>query len=226
VTAPRGSDSTVVVDVVQSFTFPLRGTGRAARWLTGMALLLVLPVAFPLVFGYAVACTRAAACDPLAPPPPWRVGRRLLADGAWSGLQAALLTAPFAAAARVLGGALARSWRPTGSAFEDAGLAWIVAIVAAALPWGLVLLVVVPPTLARFAVTGRPADLAALGRAAACVRERYAAWNLVLVAITTAWGLAAVGLALAGAGAVAGAFYAILVSAHACAALAPDRTTR
>ena len=85
---------------------------------------------------------------------------------------------------------------------------------------------VVPPTLALFAMTGRPADLAALRWVVACVRGRYAQWNLVVAGITTAWALAAGCLALMGFGVVAGAFYAILVSAHACAALAPDRTPR
>ncbi len=191
-----------------------------------MVLVPLLPVSFPIVFGYAVACIRAAARDPSAPPPPWRLCGRLVTDGAWSGLQAAAITAPFAAGAWLLAAALQRAWRPTGGGFVDGALAWIVAATVAALPWGVLMLLVLPPTLARFAVTGRPADLAGLRAAAACVRDRYAEWNLVLVGITTAWALAAVGLALAGVGVVPGAFYAILVSAHACAALAPDRTPR
>jgi hypothetical protein len=212
--------------VVRSFTYPFRGGGWLARWLVGVPLVALLPVTFPLVFGYAVACTRAAAGDPSAPPPRLRVGWRLVADGAWTGLQAVVLTAPFAVGAWLLASGLRRSWRPTGSGFEDPTLAWVVAIVVAAMPWGLLMLLVVPPTLARFAVTGRPADLAGLGWAVRCARDRYVDWNLVLVAITTSWALAAAGLALAGAGVVAGALYAILVSAHACAALSPDRTPR
>ena len=46
----------------------------------------------------------------------------------------------------------------------------------------------------------------------------------MLVAITTAWLMAVASLALGGVGVVAGAFYAILVSAHACAALVPEPT--
>jgi hypothetical protein len=210
--------------VIGSFLYPFRPGGRPARWLLGVALVALLPVSFPLVFGYAVACVRAAACEPAAPPPPWRIGGRLLADGAWTALQAAVLTAPFAAAAWLLAGLLVRVWRPTGVAFSDVALAWIAALTVAALPWGVAMLLVVPATLARFAVTGRPADLAGLRWVVRCVRGRYAEWNLVLVGITTAWALAAAAMSLAGVGVVPGAFYAILVSAHACSALAPDRT--
>jgi hypothetical protein len=212
--------------VIASFLYPFRGEGRLARWLVGLLLVAAVPVGFPLLCGYMVACVRTAACDPSAPPPPWRIGRRLLADGAWSALQAGVLTAPFAALAWALAGVLARAWHPAADELLDAALAWIAALTLAALPWGLLVLLVVPATLARFAVTGRPADLAALRWAAACVRDRYAQWNLVLVAVTTAWALAVAGLALFCVGVVAGVFYAILVSAHACAALAPHRTAR
>jgi len=198
--------------VVASFLYPFRPDRRLRRWLTGICLVALLPLTFPAVFGYAVGCVRAAACDPAAPPPPWRISLR---DGAWAALQAAALTAPFAALAWLLELLLA----PIGPA-----LGWVVAAAVAALPWGMLMLTVVPPTLASFAVTGRPADLARIGLVVACVRHRYADWNLVVVGITTAWALAAVGLAVVGVGVVPGAFYAILVSAHACSALAPNRT--
>jgi hypothetical protein len=212
--------------VVASFLYPFQPGGRAARWLIGVPLVALLPVSFPLVFGYAVACVRSAACDPAAAPPAWRVSRRLAADGCWTGLQAAILSAPFAVVAWLLAPALAGVFRPATTGWLPAALGWIAAVTICALPWGVVMLVVVPPTLALFAATGRPASLLALEWVVACVRERYAQWNLVLVAVTTSWALAAVGLAVIGAGVVAGAFYAILVSAHACAALAPDRTAR
>jgi hypothetical protein len=176
------------------------------------------------VFGYAVACVRTAACDSAGPPPAWRIRSRLLQDGAWPALQAAVLTAPFALVAWLLDALVARVWHPTGGPFLDSALAWIVAVTVAALPWGVLMLVVVPPTLASFAVTGRASDLARLRLVVACVRDRYADWNLVLVGITTAWALAAIGFAAVGLGIVPGAFYAILVSAHACSALAPHRT--
>jgi len=210
--------------VVGSFLYPFRGSGRVARWLVGMGLVALLPLTFPAVFGYAVACARTAARDPAAPPPRWRIRPALLGDGVLAGAQAAAVTAPFALLAWLLGAQLTRIWHPTGDALLDSGLAWIVVVTAVALPWGVLMLVVVPPTLASFAVTGRPADLARLPLVLVCVRDRYAVWNLVLVGITTSWGLAAVGLAVAGVGVVPGAFYAILVSAHACSALAPHRT--
>ena len=54
-------------------------------------------------------------------------------------------------------------------------------------------MLVVPPTVALFAMTGRPADLAALRWVVACVRGRYAQWNLVVAGVTTAWALAQMG---------------------------------
>lgn len=200
--------------VVGSFLYPLRAGGRLSRWLLGLCLVALLPLTFPLVLGYAVSCVRTAACDPAAPPPRWGVHLR---DGAWAALQAAVLTAPFAVLAWLLEPLAARVYAP---------VAWVAAVTVAALPWGVLVLVVVPPTLASFAVTRRASDLARLSLVVGCVRQRYADWNLVLVAITTSWALAALGLAVAGVGIVAGVFYAILVSAHACSALAPHRTAR
>ena len=216
----RAADS----HVIASFLYPFRGERRLRRWLAGIGLVALLPLTFAAVFGYAVACVRTAACDTDEPPPAWRIRSSLLRDGAWSALQAVVLTAPFALAAWLLDMLVARVWHPTGGAFLDAALAWIAAVTVAALPWGLLMLVVVPPTLASFAVTGRASDLARPRLVVACVRDRYADWNLVLVGITTAWALAAAALAVVGVGIVPGAFYAILVSAHACSALAPHRT--
>ena len=211
---------------VGSFAFPFRGRGRAGRWVAGMALVALLPLTFVLVWGYAVACLRAAAEDPDAAPPPWRLNGRLLRDGAWSALQGAVVTLPFAVAGWWAAAALARVWHPLGGWFVDPAIAAVVAGCAIALPWGVVVLVLLPPTLARFAVTGRPADLAGVRAAVACVRERFVAWNLAVVLITTSWALAAIGLTVGLVGVVPGAFYAILVSAHACAALAPDPPAR
>jgi hypothetical protein len=204
--------------VAASFVFPFRSP---RRWLAGALLMAVFPISFVAVFGYAVSCIRAAAADPSAAPPAWRLSGRLLADGLWSSLQALALTLPFAVLTWLLTSAL-RGWRPTQSAAANSELALTVAATAAAFPWGLLMLVVVPPTLAGFARSGRAADLVAVRRAFAFVRSHYAAWNLVLVGITTAWVLALASLLLAGVGLLAGAFYAILVSAHACAALSPD----
>ena len=209
-----------------SFVFPFRGRNRGGRWVAGLVLVALLPLTFVLVCGYAVACIRAAARDPAAPPPPWRLSGRLLSDGAWTALQGAVVTVPFAAAAWWASARLARGWHPLAGWFVEPAVVSVVAATAIALPWGVVALTLLPPTLARFAVTGRPADLAGVATALACIRDGFAAWNLAVVVITTAWLLAAVSLTLCLVGVVPGAFYAILVSAHACAALAPDPPAR
>lgn len=209
---------------VGSFLFPFRGRRRLVRWVVGTVLVALLPISFVVVFGYAVECIRRAAADAQAAPPAWRFRGRLLLDGVWTAAQGAVLTAPFATLAWLVAAGLGQVWHPTGDSFVDAAEAWVLSVLVAALPWGMVMLTVLPPTLARFAVSGRPADLAALPAVVEVVRWRFPDWNAAVVAITTAWLLAAAGLALAVIGVVPGAFYAILVSSHACAALSPDRT--
>ena len=163
-----------------------------------------------------------AAADAAAAPPGWRVRRRLLSDGGWSGLQAAGLTLPFVVLAWLVVRGLERAWHPTGDRFIDSANALVVAVAAVALPWGRDAHRGTPDrgALCCERAAGRP-GVALCGR-----RRRFADWNLVIVAITTSWLLAAAGLALALVGVVPGAFYAILVSAHACAPLSPDCSAR
>ena len=94
-----------------------------------------------------------------------------------------------------------------------------VAFFALALPWGLLLLIHVPHATARFAASGSARDLFDLPASVRAVRRDFATWNLAAAAIVTGWaiGLACVGLICLGL--VPGVFYAILVSAHASAAL-------
>jgi hypothetical protein len=80
-----------------------------------------------------------------------------------------------------------------------------------------------PHATARFAHSGRPLDLFDLPASIRAVRCDFATWNLAAAAIVTGWaiGLACVGLICVGL--VPGVFYAILVSAHASAALHQQR---
>lgn len=205
--------------VAGSFGFPFRrGAGRA--WLIGIPLLVLLPLGLVPLLGYAVAVVRSAAVDPEAGPPPWRPLPRLLAEGLLVALTIAVLTAPFALLASALTVPAGRLLAGIVDPFLRAGLAAVIAGAVAALPWGILLLVLMPPATARFARSGFPGDLVNLPAALRTVRQRFAAWNLVVVAIVTAWaiGLSGVGLALVGV--VPGVLYAILVSAHATASLA------
>jgi Protein of unknown function (DUF4013) len=205
--------------VAGSFGFPFRrGAGRA--WLIGIPLLILLPLGLVPLLGYAVAVVRSAAADPEAGPPPWRPLPRLLAEGLLVALVIALLTAPFgllAAALTVPAGALLAA---VSDPFLRGGLALVIAGAVAALPWGILLLVLMPPATARFASSSRYRDLLDAPAAVRTVRGRFPAWNLAVVAIVTAWaiGLSGVGLALVGV--VPGVLYAMLVSAHATASLA------
>lgn len=210
--------------VAGAFGFPFR-PGWAASWLRGLACLVLLPVAFPLLFGYAVQVVREAHADPAAGPPPWRLGGRLLSDGLWSFLQLSLLTLPFAVAAWLLASLLLRFWTPTGEPFFDRAYALLPAGFVAGLAWGLAALVLIPPTLARFAQSGRPRDLADVAAGIRTVRRRFAEWNVVGAVVVTAWVLAVASAGLL-CGVVAGVYYAILVSAHACSALTPGPPAR
>jgi uncharacterized protein DUF4013 len=195
--------------IAGAFTWPFRA--RLSTWLGGAVTVLLLPIAFVPLLGYAVAATRSTG-----PPPAWPISARLLKDGFWLAVAVALTLLPFAvvlfALSKVIG-----------------GIALVVAFFVLALPWGAVALVLLPHATVAFAASGRPGDLFDARASVLGVRRDFATWNVVVAAIVTAWaiGLACVGLLCVGI--VPGVFYAILVSANATAALArpdPDRTAR
>lgn len=203
--------------VADSFTWPFRGRWRS-RWLAGAVLVLFLPLTFIPVLGYAIDAVRAAERDPEQGPPSWNWSRRLLWDGAWTALSILALTAPFAFAWWWLIRTVSAS--PQAAVTVDTLL-----LIGLALPWGLVLMVLMPCCSARFAETGRPNDLFDFADAIRGVVHDFAAWNATAAAMVTAWaiGFASAGLLCVGAG--PGVFYAILVSAHAAAAYRRPRPT-
>ncbi len=195
--------------VAESFAWPFRGR-RWSRWALGVLVVLGAPILFIPLLGYAIAATRAAEQDPSQGPPPWRLSARLIFDGSWTTLALALTVAPFAVA-----------WNPLAATLPvaDATLAHVIAFLVLALPWGLLALLLMPHATAAFAATAQPHDLFDVAAALRAVRNDFATWNTAAAAMVTAW---AVGLACAGllcVGLVPGIFYAILVSAHAAAAL-------
>jgi hypothetical protein len=202
-----------------AFSFPFR-RGALRAWLIGIALLILLPLGFVPLLGYAVAVTRSAAADPDAGPPAWGPLPRLLADGLLIALLVAVLTAPFALLAAALAPPLTGLFGAVADPFLRAGLGLVIAGAVAALPWGILLLVLMPAATARFATSGSLHDLLDLPAAALTVRRRFPTWNLVVVAIVTAWAIGLSGLGLALIGVIPGALYAMLVSAHATATLA------
>jgi hypothetical protein len=205
--------------VAASFAWPFRGDWRS-KWVVGMLMVLLVPIAFIPLLGYAVAATRSASADPARGLPRLLLSGRLLTDGFWIAIVVLLITAPFALAQTPLERWIesAHLWR-----VGDAALGRLYANLAAgfilALPWGLAMLLLMPHATVRFAVGGRPIDLFDFPAAIRGVARDFATWNLAAAAIVTAWavGLACVGLLCVGI--VPGVFYAILVSAHATAAL-------
>jgi len=181
---------------------------------------LLLPIAFIPLLGYAVAATRAAAIDPQAGPPPWALSGRLLTDGFWTALAVLLVTAPFAIALNPLSGLIAQAnlWHVGDRALSNL-YASIAAVFILALPWGLLMLLLMPHAAMRFATSGNPVDLFDFAAAVRGVGRDFATWNLAAAAIVTAWAIGLAGTALLCIGALPGVFYAILVSAHAAAAL-------
>jgi hypothetical protein len=205
--------------VAESFSWPLRGDWKS-RWLPGLVTVLLLPIAFIPLLGYAIAATRAAETDPAQGPPRWTLSTRLLAEGFWTSLAVALFTAPFVLLLNPLAELLhdAHIWPATDVALSHL-YAHVLAAFILALPWGLLFLIHMPHATARFARTQRPADLFNVPASIQGVRNDFATWNLAAAAIVTGWavGLACVGLFCIGL--VPGVFYAILVSAHASGAL-------
>jgi hypothetical protein len=205
--------------VAASFAWPFRGKWRS-RWAIGVVAVLLLPIAFIPLLGYAVAATRAAAVDPEAGPPPWSLSGRLLTDGFWTALAVLLVTAPFAIALNPLSGLIAQAnlWHVGDRALSNL-YASIAAVFILALPWGLLMLLLMPHAAMRFATSGNPVDLFDFAAAVRGVGRDFATWNLAAAAIVTAWAIGLAGTALLCIGVLPGVFYAILVSAHAAAAL-------
>jgi len=195
--------------VADSFAWPFRAS--RATWAIGLLAVLLFPLFFIPLFGYAISAVRAAEDEPSRPPPPWRLTARFLSDGAWTSLAVLLTLLPFAVA-----------WQPLAvllATWLDDFKAHIVALLVLLLPWGLLLLLYMPFNAGCFADTGRPGDLFDPRLAWRRAREQFVTWNAVVSAIVTAW---AIGIACAGllcVGIIPGVFYAILVSAHAAAAL-------
>jgi hypothetical protein len=205
--------------VAAAFTYPFRV--GAGSWLVGSLLVLAWPLGFIPLLGYATAAVRASVADPAASPPAWRLSRRLLREGAWTALAVGLFSAPFAAAWWPLASALTGRVAATGQPFFDRAYALLAATVALALPWGAVLLVQMPPASARFAIGGRARELFDVGASVRALRDAYTGWNLAAAAIVSGWVAGLLVGSLCCLGVVPGVFYAILVSAHASASLAP-----
>jgi hypothetical protein len=206
--------------VAGSFGFPFR-PGSARAWLIGIPLLLLLPIGAIPLLGYSVAVVRSAAADPEAGPPPWRPLGRLLLEGLLLAIVLVVLTAPFALLAILLAGLGGHLFDHPGADPLLAGaFTWVSAVAVAAFPWGILLLMLMPAATARFASSGSPRDLVDLPGALRLVRHRFGDWNLVVVAIVTAWGVGFCGVGLACLGVFPGLLYALLVSSHATASLA------
>jgi Protein of unknown function (DUF4013) len=183
-------------------------------------MVLLMPIAFIPLLGYAVTATRAASMDPGRGLPPWALSRRLITDGFWVAVVIALIAAPFALALGPVSSLIDRAhpWH-----VSDPSLSHLYAELAAAfifaLPWGIVMLLLMPHATHRFALSGRPVDLFDFPAAVRGVGRDFATWNLAAAAIVTAWALGVACVGLLCIGIVPGIFYAILVSAHATAAL-------
>lgn len=184
----------------------------------GSLLVLVLPLAFVPLLGYAIAATRAAQGDPSQGPPPFRSTARLYRDGSWSAIVLIIVTAPFAVVINPLAGAI-HSGVPASDPSLSYAYAYIAASFLLALPWGLVLLLLMPHATSRFAATGRPSELFNVPKTLKAVARDFPSWNVAAAAIVTGWvvGVACIGLLCVGI--LPGVFYAILVSAHASATL-------
>src|SRR5260370_39326273 len=80
--------------VAESFSWPFRGEWKS-RWGVGLVTVLLLPIAFVPLLGYAIAATREAEVRPATGPPRWELSSRLISDGLWTSAVVVLFTAPF-----------------------------------------------------------------------------------------------------------------------------------
>ena len=196
--------------VAASFAWPFRGAW-GTRFAVGTLMALLLPIAFIPLLGYSVEAARRAEDDPTQPPPPWKLSARLITDGFWTAVVLLILSAPFAVALNPLANTI----------HLPPAYAHIAAASVLALPWGFLLLLLMPHGTSSFASTGRPRDLFDFPAALRKVKREFPAWNVVAAAIVTAWVIAVACVGLLCAGLFPGMFYAILVSAYASATLHP-----
>ena len=203
--------------VAESFTWPFKGSW-GSRFLVGSLLVLLLPVAFIPLLGYAIAATRAA--ETAGGPPQLRLSLGLIADGFWTATVLLLLSAPFLLVFGPLAGAIdgAHLWLVTDRTLSQI-YAGIAAAFVLALPWGLALLLFMPHGTSRFAASRRARDLFDFPATLREVGRDFPAWNVVAAVMVTAWVVALACVGLLCVGLLPGAFYAILVSAHASASL-------
>lgn len=211
---PKEADLNQIAD---SFSWPFRGR-RQAAWPAGLIAVLLLPLSFVLVLGYAVAAVRAAREAAGQGPPPWRFYN----GGQWVALALVLLTAPFLVIGFFVSDALHSPglWH-AGGTLLDVESATTAALILA-LPWGIVVLLLMPHATARYAVSHRARDLFDFASSLRSVQRDFPAWNVTVAAIVTGWAIGLACSALFCLGVVPGVFYAILVSAHATAALHPE----
>lgn len=184
--------------VAESFAWPFKAP--LSTWLWGCLCVLLIPLLFIPLLGYAVDAARSPQ------PPRWRMSGRLLADGFWVGVWFLLTLGPFVVAFVALAHAVS-------------GVALILCFSALMFVWGCIALAWLPESIRTFADTGWFGDLFDIAHSLRGVRAHFMAWNLVVAAIVTAWAVAIACTALLCVGIVPGVFYAILVSAHATAAL-------
>jgi len=205
--------------VADSFAWPFRGDWRS-KWALGLLCVALLPILFIPLLGYAIAATQASQADSPHGPPPWRLSGRLLSDGLWTSLALGLFTLPFFLLWNPFAELLFRNqpWRSQDAIFSLVD-AYVLAALVLALLWGLWLLLVMPHATAAFAASRRPSALFNFAASIQAVRRDFATWNVSAAAMVTGWivGFASAGLFCVGI--VPGIFYAILVSAHASAAL-------
>jgi len=195
-----------VTRIAESFSWPFRGPWPA-RFVIGSLTVLLLPVVFIPLLGYAIAATRSAEAHDA--PPPWRFSVRLLVDGFWTAVVLLLLSAPFVLALNPLANAI-----PLSQSY-----AHVAALFVLALPWGFLLLLLMPHGASRFADTGQPRELFDFPKTIREVKRDFPAWNLAAAAMVTAWVIAVACVGLVCVGLLPGTVYAILVSAHASATL-------
>jgi hypothetical protein len=206
--------------VAASFRWPFQGAW-GLRFAIGTLAVVLLPIMFIPLLGYSIAATRRAQDDPAQPPPPWRPSASLITDGFWTAVVLLLLSAPFVVALNPLADAIGGAHPWPVSYAQPQVLPHVEAAFLLALPWGLLLLILMPHGTSRFAATRRPGDLFDFPTTLRELKRVFPAWNLVAAAIVTAWVIAVACVGLLCVGIFPGIFYAILVSAYASGTLHP-----
>lgn len=202
------------MDIGQAFGFVFQDEDWLKKVLIG-AVLALTGIGFVPIIGYGMEVARRVANGHPQPLPEWDDWGRKIIEGFMSGIVAFVWSLPVI----VMGACVGIMAVPLSDSGGDAPL--IIAIVLAScvgliiMLYSLILGLVLPAALTRYAVTGEFGAGLRFGKAIGMVRDNLGVYLMVLLVTFLAQIVGSLGSIALGCGALFTSFYAVLVMYHA-----------